>query len=1379
MFPLLLLFLTLFLSTKEIIPLWNLDSASEDILPTNTNTNTKTYTITHREMYNLIGKLEKTITRDSEGKITHKNTLYLTNKDETYTKTIENVNFEQIESLYKFTDRRIVCPLGKHHPIIVDDTFQEIDNADIDDNNEWDMKCYNHNEGYFFVYYFMNGEKQIYKFPSSNTYNLLNNLVMHDELYDFELVNKDDNQKVGPYHMCALIKNDGYITFFASQYKFGSGSITRDIDQNKPLCLAKNHTQGYFNNYTDHFYFITYNDVSDFVSGYSTVANEWPNLYTTSNIKVNINEKSPFEFSDKVEIKEMKFLLYTNYVYYAIYNIRTRKTYHGILDVKLNQIVFNTDEDIDTFIPYSNISMLAITKTSAYKICIIPDSNNNCLEKCSSGNLVLDVDGNYCSESCKGSKYILLPEKVCISNCNSTIYVLKGTNCGLCRDLETEKKYKIINSNVCLSQSEIPVNSEVYNSDFYLLKCKSGYQLSEDGKDCIPHCYTTCETCSDYSENENDQKCLTCNNSYYLESEKCILKQPSTIIIPVPIIDCPDEKCLTCSEESNKLGLCLTCNEAEGYKKVNYTIVYPQFLNCIKPQDPKYKSYYFNEALQEYRPCYKTCKRCLKAGNAEENNCLECDNGYMFRPGNNTFNNCVAYSQFYFMSSYNQFKSLEIYQCPEEAKYYIRDKKSCIDNCQKDEEYKYLYNGNCLKECPSGTSNNNYICKADSDKCVLGINDIVLAENDNLEIIGTLVKSYIAEFYYTELYISKYENQNYTIFIYKEGRCIKELNLLMPNVNFKDCYTKVQNEYGINEKLIIVIVNKNINNLLSNPLTFYSFYHPKSGEKLDADRICKDDSIIVVESLNSFLNKNSTYYETQTSLTSQGINIFDLNDPFYKDICFDFDNPLKKDIPLNDRIKYIYPEADLCDKGCSYKGINLDDMTTTCDCKFNDIANSNIVKDNELIDSAFGEIFDLINSSNILVLKCFKNIFTHFSRSIGGWISLVLICAQGSMVTLFFLVGFSNVKKYLLCLTNNYISYISNKNNKNIDINTPPKRNFIRITNIKNRNIINKNIINKNKNVNQNLGTTNSEADLKNNERRKSRLNPVEIPQYSKDDIIINFQQNYEVKESDKNLVITNNTETISNQIEKTPDIDPEKYNTEFFKEYMSTPLDELEFDDAVALDKRKYCEHMKENMLEDQIIANTFIAEDPIKPRSIKIMLFILNVILYFVVNGLFFSEEVISELYNVNEEDENFFSYFPRSIERLIYTTLVSIIVGIIADFFFTDETKIRGIFRRDKENFDLLKENISIYINDLKKRYFAFISVVSIVLIISFFYLLCFNYVYPYSQIEWVKSSITIMIIMQILSVLKCFLETSMRFLSYKFRNEKLYKICKFLD
>ena len=838
-------------------------------------------------------------------------------------------------------------------------------------------------------------------------------------------------------------------------------------------------------------------------------------------------------------------------------------------------------------------------------------------------------------------------------------------------------------------------------------------------------------------------------------------------------MECLEEKCLSCSEESNRLGLCLTCNEAEGYKRVNYTLIYTQFLDCIKPNNPRFKNFYFNETLQEYRPCYKTCKACLKSGNAEAHNCLECTTGYMFRPGNNPYNNCVVYSEFYYTSSYNQYKGLDIYQCPEEAKYYIKEKKSCIDDCTKDSVYKYLYNGNCLKECPSDTisDNENYICTVNSDKCVLGKNEIYLADNDDLGIIGTLVKSYISEFSYTNHYVSLYQNKNYSILIYKDSNCIKELSLEMPNVDFKSCYTKVQQEYGITEDLIIVIVDKKV---ISNPITFYSFYHPKSGVKLDAEKICKDETIVVVESLETLLNKNDTFYETQTSLTSQGINIFDLNDPFYTDICYDFDNPLKKDIPLNDRINDLFPNAELCDEGCQYKGINLEDMTVTCDCKFNDIANSNIIKDNEILNSAFGEIFDMINNSNILVFKCFKYIFKHFSRSIGGWISLVLIIIHVAMCLLFFFIGFSNVKKYIYSMTHNYISYITNSlQKKQVLPNLPPKR-PIGINNKIDKKIGKKT----NKKGKIILSSNNSENELKNMSRRKSKLNPVELPKYAKDDLIIKFQEgNKELEKESEDAI--KNAETDLNTLDVSLDIDPKKYNKKFFKEYMATDLEDLEFDDAVVKDKRSYCEHTRENLIEDQIIANTFIAEDPIKPRSIKVMLLILNFILYFVVNGLFFSEEVISELYNVNEDEEHFFSFFTRSIERIIYCTIVSIIVGIIADFFFIDEKKIKGIFKREKDNEIILKRNIIELISDLKRRYLSFIIIVSIILLISFFYLLCFNYVYPYSQIEWIKSSITIMIFLQILSTLRCILETSLRYLSYKCKSEKLYKIGKFLD
>ena len=44
-------------------------------------------------------------------------------------------------------------------------------------------------------------------------------------------------------------------------------------------------------------------------------------------------------------------------------------------------------------------------------------------------------------------------------------------------------------------------------------------------------------------------------------------------------------------------------------------------------------------------------------------------------------------------------------------------------------------------------------------------------------------------------------------------------------------------------------------------------------------------------------------------------------------------------------------------------------MTASCNCKFNDITNNEGIKDNAVLDTMVGEIFDLINSSNILLLS--------------------------------------------------------------------------------------------------------------------------------------------------------------------------------------------------------------------------------------------------------------------------------------------------------------------------------------------------------------------------------------------------------------------------
>jgi len=71
------------------------------------------------------------------------------------------------------------------------------------------------------------------------------------------------------------------------------------------------------------------------------------------------------------------------------------------------------------------------------------------------------------------------------------------------------------------------------------------------------------------------------------------------------------------------------------------------------------------------------------------------------------------------------------------------------------------------------------------------------------------------------------------------------------------------------------------------------------------------------------------------------------------------------------------------------------------------------------------------------------------------------------------------------------------------------------------------------------------------------------------------------------------------------------------------------------------------------------------------------------------------------------------------------------------------------------------------------------VFVILLFSFYYLVCFNRVYPKTQLEWLKSSIVIMIFINILSLLKCLYEASLRVLSFRFQSEKLFKLSKIID
>ena len=968
---------------------------------------------------------------------------------------------------------------------------------------------------------------------------------------------------------------------------------------------------------------------------------------------------------------------------------------------------------------------------------------------------VLDTDGNKCARECEGSKKLLYPQNICTTTCDENFYVINENKCGLCKDLMESAQYKLINTAGCKENFDSNIY-EYYNEEKGLIQCKSEYKL-ENGE-CVPINVEEPIVQTEEIKPPSTQAHEEPTEAPPIEPETTeappIEPEP---IEPEPIeTNCKNKRCSTCNSLSDSLELCLSCDESK-YKKVNYTKSFSKYFDCIEEKKLENK-YYLDPEDNQYKPCYDLCLKCSSPGNASAHNCLECEDNYMFRPGDNPHNNCVVKSDFYYLSPYNEYKPLSSPQCPEVAKYKVKKENQtyCIYDCKEDKTYNFLYNGNCLAECPEGTtSNDKSICVENNPNKIYISNDPFYSGNSDeiIKSIENIAKKYAEEFKYTDNHISTFSNDEYNVLIYKSPGIIGQTELKAPNIDFGECYELVQKAYNITENLIVAIADKKVKN---NPSTNYLFFHPASGIKLETGEICQNKSIKVNENILTMLDEKSDNYELQKSLTDQGINIFDINDPYYKDLCYDFDNPKKRDMALKDRIKETYVDVTLCDDGCINTGIDVVNKIATCDCKFNSVTNNDFIHENAAIEYLVGEFFDIINSSNILVVKCYKYLLKYFTRSKGGIIitTLLILCIIFTVV--FFSFEFNKMRRYIFSLTEKYTSFLANYSN--VLKLFPPKRMSVK----------NKTIKEQNKEINKN----NIHRQKKQHTARTIIPNSGLGKERNSQDLILSLKSG-----NSKLMSVKEKPEETGNS--NATFIEKGKMIKKYFKEYLSTSPDDMEFDDAIKKDKRSFCRYFLDIIEEKQSLAYTFISSDPINTRMIKFILFSLNITLYFVVNGLFYSENYISELYHTNEKDETFFSFVPRTIDKIIYTTLVSIFIGYLTDFFFLNENKIKGIFKRDKENRTILKRNIALFIREIQKRYLSFIIMTFVILLISLYYILCFNYVYPKTQVEWIKSSILIIIIMQILSLLKCLFEAVFRLLSFKCESDKLYKISKIFD
>ena len=898
------------------------------------------------------------------------------------------------------------------------------------------------------------------------------------------------------------------------------------------------------------------------------------------------------------------------------------------------------------------------------------------------------------------------------------------------------------------------------------------------------------------------------------------------------------------------MKLCIECNILKGYYPLNlsqsnnflYSSKYEKYMDCVNNFTKPY-NFYFDKENQDYKACYETCATCIYKGDGNENNCTSCEENYIKKPEYENSTNCVFECiYYYYYTTYDQYKCTSIPECPKEYKLLIKNKNKCINNCIDDDKYKFKYNGECLEECPNNTEDNNdYLCKdINLNKCVLSENKYnSLNKEITDEEIELAAEKYTQEFQYTDNHVSVFKNDIYTITFYKNGECISDLSLQIPEIDFGECYQKIQNNCGTEEKLVIAIIDKKEGEDNYHKMISFSMFDPEKGEKILVDDLCKNDKMVMQQSIMNKLNDTKIKINSLLYLTGQNIDIFNLSSDFYTDICYHYNSDLEKDVALRDRILIYFPNITLCEKGCETIGVNLTTLKAICECKFYNPIENNILGNSILYYSQIGEIEEFISNTNIDVIKCFKDIFKfqYFISCTGGFFILGLIFIQIAFTIIYFYNSLFYIKKYIFGVTNKFLINLSNPNNNAISNksmtliinnifskkNAPPKSNdkaekksncneIKEKKNKKRHKYKGKTSFHKQKyfsiNLKENSPNNNFNSNISNN-------NNMEDNKYIKDNIRSSKTNNI--------LILSNNS---INSIKKTQKCKKKKkrntckskYNKQKkisfdssgnlnndstkkyklsddkilqsglfvnlkdgldinIKEYLNTDIDDMDYDDAIKKDDRKFCIYFTDKLKTNQVIMNTFCFIEPIKPRPIKIILFILQIDLYFFINGLFFNEEYVSQVFQLKED--TFFDCFERFTGNCFYAALVGVIVNYIIECFFIEEKKIKGILKREKENLFILKYEIVQIMKNIKKRYIFFIMISFIITIFTWYHISCFNIVYPHMKREWFIFSLFIIIVMQIVSFLVCLLESILRFISFKCKSEKIYKISLLLS
>ena len=769
---------------------------------------------------------------------------------------------------------------------------------------------------------------------------------------------------------------------------------------------------------------------------------------------------------------------------------------------------------------------------------------------------------------------------------------------------KTQKKINLAN-NACVNDcSETSNNKYLYLSKCYVT-CPVG-TYNNNNYECEV-CHQDCKACDKKAE-VGSTNCKSCKwPDKYLKYGNCVSNCTNGFYLDendnsIKICKCDLNKCYKCSKESFNKNLCITCNEGYYPKENDINNIDP-FIDCY--QSPK--GYYLdnNDNNPIYKHCYESCSSCNIFGNAHFHNCNECKPDYHFELNLNGHINCYikCKNYYYYNKNINKYYCTEFLKCPEAYNKLIYNKSECINKCEEDEEYKYEFRKSCYKECPEGTTDNNYFCELNcpeekpfemisKQECVkycsvkdLLDNECILnykSDEEDYEqkahdiMIQNVEHDFISPDYDTthlkegEEDIIEFRKILITLTTTKNQKDSTNYNNTF--IDLKECETSLRQKYSIpgNEELFIKKIDV-IQDEMKIPKIEYDIYYKFNSS--NSTHLKKVDI--------SICNNNRIELSLPIEI-SEDLDKLNISGDYYNDICYPTTSETGTDITLNDRRNdFVENNETVCQDDCYLAIYDNVSKRAKCSCKPKESAFS-FIDMNINKTKLYQQFTDVKNIINLNIIFCYKELFC--KEGIIKNINFYLIIPFITFHLVVIIIFYSNQKKKLDKKIKNISFGINNwhliKEENKKDKSSKKKINKLTTT----QNTKNKNMASKNKKHNKN------KIKNKHYPPKKKNLRIQKQPKINLNNQINNF---FNSNMLNSNTQLNKKKETIK-KAKKIMELNYEEKN-------------KLPYELTIKIDKRTFCQDYLSLILTRHILIFSFYYKGDYNSKIIKIDQFLL----------------------------------------------------------------------------------------------------------------------------------------------------------------------------